>query len=525
MQLRADVGSVRGVVAAAHPLAAQAGARILRTGGNAFDAAAGTAAALGVVEPFMSGIAGMGVATCHVAAERRIRVLDFVPPAPQHYPDNAARDPEVAVSARFAGVPGALAGWHELVRTHGRLPFSDVLAPAIELAADGFPLSTFAAGQIITALTIPRLQGGNWTSLYTGTDAPPAHGTVLRQPRLAETFAAIASEGIGYLYGGELGRRLVATAREHGSHLTDADLEMPAPTWREPIAGDYRGVTVHAPPPPAESFQFLLTLAILDGFDLGALEPNDVDHLDTVCRAIRLAAMERIRCNLPDEAGLERLMSAATVERLREELADRQRPVDGPTEVAFAPAQSPPAQHTTALSVVDADGNVVSLTQSLGGVFGCGVVVPEHGICLNNLLSFGNGDTKRVAAGGPLALPLAPSLLTDPGDVVLGFGSPGSYGIPQHQTQVLVHHLDYGLNIQAAIEQPRIRLTDGRTGLAEARLGAATVAALNRRGHDLQLGDAWTRAVGGLQAVARFPNSEAWYGGCDPRRDGFVATP
>src|SRR5262245_34533797 len=196
---RPTIASLSGVVAAAHPLAAQAGARLLDQGGNAFDAAAATAAALNVVEPYMSGLAGQGLATCWVAAEQRIRVLDFVPRVPQRFPvDRFRRRDDLARGPLSVGVPGNLAGWAELLRAHGRKSLGEAFAPAIALARDGFPLVEFNVEELNEhAPAIKRYPAfwGEFSRTYMGGGDRVAPGRVLRQPELARTLERLGAEG------------------------------------------------------------------------------------------------------------------------------------------------------------------------------------------------------------------------------------------------------------------------------------------------------------------------------------------
>jgi len=527
---RPTVASLNGMVAAAHPLAAFAGTRLLAEGGNAFDAAAATAAALNVVEPYMSGLAGMGMATCRIAAEERIRTLDFVPPVPSRFPRGRfTRRAELTRGAPGCGTPGNLAGWCELVRAHGRKRLEDVLAPAIGLARDGFPLAEFNVARINEIKT--ELEGSRpdllpqWASLYLDRGKAARLGEVLRQPALAQCLEDIASEGPEFLHGGPLGRAIVEQSEHLGGCLSLADLEAFEPRWLDPIRMSYRGLVVHSLPPPAESFQYLLTLRILDGFRLERLERNGIEHLDTLWRAIRLAAGIRIERNNPSSDELGLLFAEEKIEELRRRVRDGP-PIDGPTEQFVPRPVSMAHEHTTSFSTMDREGNAVCITQSLGSPFGCGVVVPEYGVCLNNFLNWGEltPESRNVLVpGGPLALPLAPSLATRDGELVLALGTPGSYGICQTQAQVMVQHVDFGLRLQEAIEEPRARLWDGRRVQAEARLPEATLEALRARGHEVEATAPWTMVVGGMHGIARDPRTGVLTGGCDPRRDGYVA--
>jgi gamma-glutamyltranspeptidase/glutathione hydrolase len=528
---RSTIASLNGIVAAAHPLAAQAGARVMAQGGNAFDAAAAVAAALNVVEPYMSGLAGMGMATCYVAKERRVRALDFVPRVPRQFPTGRFEERmDLKRGAQGAGTPGNLAGWFELVRAYGKKPFANALAPAIGLARDGFPIVEYGVVEIheVAAEIKPRAElFGPWAALYTAGTGQAAVGDVLRQPALARTFEAIASEGPKYLYGGPLGRALVEQAQRHDGCLTLDDLADVKPLWLEPLSASYRGLLVHTLPPPAEAFQYLLTLRALDGVDFGSFERNGIDHLDTLYRTIRLAAGVRIANNNPAPDKLAALMSDDHVERLRARVGDG-RPVEGQVEQSAVPQPvSLAEQHTTSFSIADRDGNAVCVTQSLGSPFGCGVVVPEHGVCLNNFLYWGEaavGTPNQLGPGAPLALPLAPSIATRDGEPVLVLGTPGSYGICQTQTQVMVQHVEYGLSLQDAIDAPRARLWDGRLVLIESRIAPETIDGLRKRGHQIDVGPPWEKMlVGGMQGIVRDPSTGVLSGACDLRRDGYVA--
>ena len=523
---RPMIGSVHGMVASAHPLATQAGARMLASGGNAFDAIAAVASTLNVVEPFMSGLAGMGMATCYIAKEKRIRCLDFVPPVPAKLPIERFKSREDLARGPLAcGTPGNLAGWAEMVKTYGRKSLPDVFAPAIAIARDGFALTDF--GTYCFNSSAPEIKPykdfyDGWSRNYLGS-GEVVQGQVIKQPDLARTYEAIAAEGPGYLYGGKLGKAIVKHLASIGGTLTEADLEGVRPQWLDPIAVSYRGLQVHSAPPPAESFQYLLTLAILDGFDLKKMERNGIDHVDTVFRAIRLAAGVRIARNRPSPEALKEILSSKEVEALRQRVKDG-KPVEGLTEQWLPTKPDPNKEHTTSFSVADAEGNVICLTQSLGAKFGCGVVVPDTGVCLNNFLYWGEVHPEGAAymkPGSALALCLAPSVSTRDGKPVLALGTPGSYGISQTQTQVMVQHTDYGLLIQDAVEEPRGRLWDGKKVQVESRMPAATVEGLRKRGHDVEVVEPWTWVVGGMHGISIDPETGAKIGGCDPRRDGY----
>ena len=522
--VRPRISSRRGMVAAAHPLAAAAGARILAAGGNAFDAAVATAAALNVAEPFMSGLAGAGMATVWSARERRVRALDFVPAAP------AALAPErLAKGDIFAGPsasvpPGSLAGWATLAAECGTRPLGDLLEPAIALARDGVPVTRTLPAVTEEWLDLRR-RDEEWLRVYT--DGEGSAPQLLRQPDLARTLAAIARDGPEHLYGGLLGAAMVAHLGALGGCLSTRDLADVAPEWVEPLSVRYRDLVVSTLPPPAEAFQFLLTLAVLEHLDLAATAHGTVEHLDAILRAVRLAAEARITGNRAPRAAIETLLGTESTVALAERVRDG-RPVTGRTQqwrAILDPALVGRREHTTSFSVGDAEGNLVCVTQSLGSIYGSGVVIPGSGVCMNNFLNWGDlerDSPNRLEPGGRLAMCLAPSIATRDGDAVLALGTPGSYGILQTQVQVLVALVDHAMTLQEAVEAPRARLWDGSLVHLESRIDAGTIEALRARDHDARATDPWTRKVGGFHAVARDPASGVLTGAADPRRDGYA---
>ncbi len=528
---RPTIASLHGMVAAAHYLAAQAGARLLAQGGNAFDAAVATAAALNVVEPYNSGLAGRGMAICHVAAESRIRTLDFRTRVPAHFPSGRfSHRAELERGPFAAGVPGNLAGWCALLETHGRKTLAEAFAPAIALAQDGFPLAEFNTRGLNNQAAALRDQPDfiEWNRIYTAGAGSVRLGQVLRQRDLARTYREIAAEGPQHLYGGALGVKLVAHLQALGGCMTLDDLRETQPVWAEPIAAPYHDLLVHTLPPPCQGFQYLLTLRILEGLGLDKLERDGIDHLDRVWRAIRLAAGTRIAHDNPTPELLALLLAEPSVQALRDRVLDG-IPVEGQTEQWLAPpAETAKPQHTTSFSVADAEGNIICLTQSLGSGFGCGVMVPGTGVCLNNSLYWGELDPRGPNAlipGGILTSPMAPSIATRSGRPVLALGTPGSHGICQTQAQAMVQYIDFGLQLQDAVDAPRARLFDGRRVQAELRIPRATMDALRARGHAVEALPDWTMVVGGMQAIAIDPQSGAMTGAADSRRDSYVATP
>jgi gamma-glutamyltranspeptidase/glutathione hydrolase len=530
--LRPLVYGRRGVVATANPLATMAGIRMFAQGGNAVDAIVAAAAALGVVEPYMSGLAGCGTLLLSRSGHTP-RALVFLGRAPAGAtPDRFA---DAMPDAGYLGpcVPGNLAGWARVLAEHGTLPLAAVLQPAIEYAEGGIPFTLF--DEMMFRESSPRLtQEGVATYLHNG--AVPRPGATLRQADLAATLRRIAAEGPGYLYGGPLGQAIARLMHDRGGLLAERDLrDYPeALHWAEPISLRYRDVTVFAPPPPTSAVQVLQTLGILDGFDLGRMEHLGPDHVGLVGEASRAARLDTDRyVGDPDAVAVpvDRMLSAERLEALRREAGVRRaaRPASsgGPGVAPDAAVRS-----TTHLAAADGSGLAVNITQSIGHGFGSGVVVPGTGVCLNNAMHWFSakpGHPNQVAPGRRHEWPIAPVHLFRDGRFWTTVGTPGSYGILVTTVQVIVNLVDFGLNLQDAIAAPRFRWIDdvadplpARALRIESRMPEATRADFAARGYGVDTLGPWSMRVGGVQGVQTDPETGWLAGAADPRRNGYA---
>ncbi|HLW47957.1 MAG TPA: gamma-glutamyltransferase family protein [bacterium] len=537
--LRPVVYGRRGVVATANPLATMAGIRMLAQGGNAVDAAIAAAAAIGVAEPYMSGLAGCGTLMLTRPGQTP-KALVFL-----------GRAPAAAVPERFAEslpdtgyegacVPGNLAAWARVLAEHGTMPLAQVLEPAIEYAERGVPFTPF--DEMMFRESAPRLtQEGVATYLHSG--AVPRPGALLVQSDLAATLRRIGAEGAGYLYEGPLGQAIVRLMRERGGLLAEQDLrEYPESLhWADPIATRYRGVTVYAPPPPTSAVQVLETLGLLDGFDLGPTEHLGPEHVGLVAEAARRARLDTDRfVGDPDavEVPVDHLLSGANLDALRREIDVRswsqagRRGAGAPSPAAGGSAAESGIRSTTHLAAADGSGLAVNITQSLGHGFGCGVVVPGTGVCLNNAMHWFTarpGHPNQVAPRKRHEWPVAPVHVFRDGRFWTTVGTPGSYGILVTTVQVLVNLVDFGLNLQDAIGAPRFRWIDdvadplpARALRIESRMPEATRAAFADRGYGVDTLGPWSMRVGGVQAVQWDPETGWLAGAADPRRNGYA---
>ena len=517
---RPTTRSSKGIVAAAHPLAANAGAQILRQGGNAFDAVVATAAVLNVVEPFMSGLAGAGVATFFQVNQSKFGCIDFIPTVPQNF-ETVNTDKKRLETGPIASLgPGCLAGWHAIQQRLGKLQFSDLLQPAIQLAQDGFPVSAFFAA--VTRESSKRILDNEWKRVF-HSDHYWRPGELLKLPDLSNTLSAIAEKGIRHLYGGELGLKMVSHLQAYGGIISINDLDSISPLWENTLSAEYRGHVIHVPPPPSESFQMLLSLRILEAFDLGSFKKLGVKHLDTVLRAIRIAAGVRIKNNQKSINEIHKLLN--DVDLLIAKVKDG-NPVKGLTEQwdSFELFHDTALrEHTTSISVGDEEGNLVCLTQSIGSLFGSGTIIPSTGVLMNNFLFWGDqnpSSPNQIIPGKRLAMCLAPTITSINGNGFLALGTPGSYGILQTQVQVMVYLLDFDLELQDAINMPRARLFDGAEVHIEKRIDDTTLKKLVSLGHKIKLLPEFSWRTGGMHAVSRDPKIRTFSGAADNRRDG-----
>ncbi len=528
---RPAVMGAHGVVTSAHPLASAAGLEMLWRGGNAVDAAVAVAATLNVVEPFMSGIGGDGLLLLSLGQSGERKVLDFMGRTPYAARIEGIAPTDIQRGPKASLVPGNYAGWWEALRAHGTLPPDVVFASAIRHATEGFPLSHRGAAFFADhrQQLSPEAAG-----LFCPGGEVPRPGTRLRHPALAETLRRLAATGPELLYRRELGKRLCEAVQAAGGWLTPEDLEAFEPVWTRPIASAFRGDEAVSVPPPAAGLQLLETLNILEGYDLVALGHNSTETLHRVIEAVKLTMADRIAYQSLDDPPVVGLLSKkyAAAQRGRIDPAraavcggERYRPEVPADAVRPGDPYGYNREHTTHFSVVDGQGNAASITQTLGSPFGSGFIAGDTGILLNNLLQWNDLDARSPNVLTPhrkVETRMAPVQLFRDGRLLLALGTPGSYGIPQTTAQMVLNLVEYGMDIQEAIEAPRVRVYADRTVDAEARSPPNVRADLAARGHVIRELPEWSWVVGGGQGVWRHPESGTLMGGADPRRDGYA---
>jgi len=518
---RSTVYAPNGAAATSQPLATGAALRILEEGGNAIDAAVAAAAVLNVTEPHMTGVGGDMFAILWSAREGRLVGLDATGRSGSKIDVDAlfAEDPDRVPSsgARAVTVPGALSGWSALVETYGTLSLADVLAPAIRIAEEGFPVTPIIAQDWAgSAGRLARDEGAAATFLIDG--EAPAAGDWFRNPDLARTFRRIAEEGPETLYGGELGREIVAGLDRLGGFLTVEDLAAQEVRWVEPLSVDYKGYTLHELPPAGQGVAALQMLKMLEGVDFSQMRHNSAEYLHTLIEAKKLAHADLARYVAdPDHMDVrpEALLEPAYLAE-RAHLIDATRAADRPD-----PGRLVTDSETVYLTVADRDGNMISFINSVYDYFGSGVVVPGTGVVLQNRgagFTMEEGHPNRI---GPSKRPfhtIIPAFVTREGAPWLSFGVMGGSMQPQGHVQVLLNMIEFEMDPQEAIDAARFRHFSGRSVSVE-NLDADVARQLEELGHELR--DPEGIAFGGGQAIVKL--RRGWAAGSDPRKDGMAA--
>ena len=557
---RSAVYARGGMVATSQPLAVAAGLEMLRQGGTAADAAIATAAALNVTEPTSTGLGGDCFALYYEAASGQVSALNGSGRAPAGLTLERLRREGLGEALPpyhpyTITVPGACAGWCDLLERYGRLPLDAVLAPAIRLAEEGFPVAP------VTAYFWQRSEARlclapNGVELTIEGRAPHP-GELFRNPGLARTLRQVAAGGKAAYYQGPIAEAIAAVVQAAGGCLATADLATHTSTWETPLSVPYRGLRVWECPPNGQGLAALLALNILQGFDLAELPPLSAPRLHLLIEAMRLAFADT-RWYVADPAfnpaPLEALLSAEYAEARRKLLDPRRATLD---QQRGAPVAS---SDTVYLCTVDGAGNACSFINSNYMGFGTGIVPQGWGFTLQNRghnFSLDPAHPNALAPGKRPYHTIIPGMLTEDSDqlsvnsdqmpvdgsrlagessaigdkpsaisypLVAPFGVMGGFMQPQGHVQVVVGLAEDGLDPQAALDRPRFCIEDGTSGGAvslEEGLPAETIARLAEMGHPIQMVRGYARALFGRgQIIRRDPATGVLCGGSDPRADG-----
>lgn len=530
----------RAMVSSMHPDATIAALEVMRGGGNAVDAAIASASTVAVASHNWAGVAGDsawliywaetgetvhldGYSTCPEGLDSGGLAKRFglnptqVPEAFREEPEEI-RDFGIATSM----VPGTPAAWHLAWKRFGSQPMDRLLMPAIELAREGMPVSRYLAG----SLNKCRDKLGRFPStrriFFGAGDKPLAEGETLVQGDLAATLERYARDPAREFTEGQTAEAIAAYAQTDGAALTAKDLAVYQPLWRSAVEGSYRGHRVVVAGPPTAGIHVLQALNILETFSLADLDYHAADTLHLMIEGIKLALADRRRhAGDPDNVSID---VAALVDKAY--AAEQARNIQPAKAVPAAPSGSSMASSTTHFVICDEDGNIVTATQSIGRDFGSGDVAEGTGLVMNDRtwwMSLADGPNV-VAPGRRASIGHAPAIVFADDDPWIALGSPGGFGIVQFVIQTIVNVIDYGLDLQSAIEAPRFRVDDLESAIScESRIDARVLEDLQKYGHSVNRLPEWTDLVGGVEGVTRDPGTGNLLGGYDPRRNSFAA--
>ena len=562
-----------GMVCAGHPLAAQAGISILQKGGNAVDAAIATAAALNVVEPLMSGIGGDGFIMTYRAEDDTLRVSNGTGAAPYAATLERYRDGIPMKGILSVSVPGLLNAWLDVHEARGSLPLEDVLAPAIALADDGFPVTHYLASAIAGDSLLCEFPTSRAIFTRNGSGEPLRAGDILKQTDLGRTLAAIAKHGRDVFYRGAIGEAIVRFSQEQGGLLTMADLNDCSARWQDPISTDYGDYTVYEAPPNSSGHILLQELNVIRQYDMAGMGFGSPESIHLMVEAKKMAFADREAYVAdPDyiDVPLAGMLSAeyaeeraATIdrERARENVAAGdpwRHQTAGPRRTPAgvgAGRRGPRAERedTTCFVVADRDGNAVCQLQSIQSGWGSSLVAGDTGILLNNRMTYWHLDPDHVDClqpGKRVRHTMNPVMVfrraegSDNGSsagsarnperrLTYVLGTPGADCQVQSNMQVITNLVDYGMTVQEAVEAPRWKhVGDGTEStiphtaenrlLMESRFDPSAIRQLRAMGHPVLELDAWDGVTGREMALYIDPDTGALHGAADPRYDGYA---
>jgi gamma-glutamyltranspeptidase/glutathione hydrolase len=516
----------RNVVSTSHPLAAQAGLRMLWQGGNAVDAAIAAAAAMTICEPVSNGLGSDAFAILWDG--QQLQGINGSGHAPagwtpgyfrEKYGADAKTPPKRGIDA--VTIPGAVGTWVALSERYGKLPFADLLAPAIEIAERGYLVPVVVQQKWLAATPeLGSLPGFAQSFLPWG--RAPRVGELFRFPAAARALRAIGETKGRAFYEGEIAEALARFSRDNGGVHTVRDFASFRPEWVETVRKDYRGYTLHEIPPNGQGIAALIALGILDRFDLASLQPDGADAQHLQIEAMKLAFADVYRYVA------ERSAMEVTTEQMLDDayLASRAKLID-PKRAQDFQAGNPVKGGTIYLTAADENGMMISFIQSNYMGFGSGCVEPGYGISLQNR---GHGfglqpGANQVAPGKRPFHTIIPAFLTKDGQPVMSFGVMGGNMQPQGHMQTLVRMIDFHQDPQAACDAPRWRFNAGLEINAEQQMPQATLLELARRGHRVEVINDNYQDFGAGQFIWRMgdPKQEGYVIASDPRRDGLAA--
>ncbi len=525
-QTRSMVISDRGIVATSQTLASQAGAQVLARGGSAIDAAIAANAVLGVVEPESCGLGGDLFAIYWEAKTGKLTAINASGWAPQalsiEFLHSLGYKTMPQEGIQSVTVPGAVDGWSKLHQRFGRLPWKDVFQPAIYYAGHGYPVTEIISEAWGTE-EAKLAKDANARSVFLHDGRAPRAGEIFRDPQMAAAFRLIADEGESAFYRGAIARAILRTSDRLGGKMTAADLSEFQSEWVEPLSTDYHGWKVYELPPNGQGIAAIEMLNILSLFPLSSWPARGVQEVHTQMEAQRLAYADLHRYVADMRFAKVPVAGMISMDYARE----RAKLID-PDKAAGC--NVPPGKpfdvkgDTIYLSVVDRDGNIASLIQSVYQHFGSGVVVDDFGFALQNRGGLFDLDPAHPNALQGRKRPfhtIIPAFM-EKGDIHMGFGIMGGLNQAQAHAQFVSNVVDHGMNIQMALEAPRFtRLSFGTCEFSvESRFAPDVLTGLVRKGHQMRVLGEFSESVGGGQAVIHNSATGVNFGASDPRKDG-----
>jgi len=512
-----------GIVATSHTQASVAGAQVLARGGSAVDAAIAANAVLGVTEPMMNGMGGDLFAICWDAKTGKLYGLNSSGWAPRGLTPAYMKSkgmtsmPESGIDT--VTVPGAVAGWEALHQRFGRLPWKDLFQSAIFYAEQGYPVP-----EVIQAYW---QESADWISsdaesrrVFLPDGKPPKVGETFRNPDLAKALRLVAQNGPDTIYKGEIARAILSTSQTSGGTMAPDDLAEFSPEWVNPISTKYRDWTIYELPPNGQGMAALEMLNIMETSPASPDGPLSVTELHKKIEAMKLAYADLYRYNADlrfAKVPIEGLLS-------KDYAKDRAKLINPSRASCGVAAGKPPGSDTTYLSVVDREGNIVSLIQSNYDAFGSGITVRGMGFVLQSRGALFSLDTASPNVLAPRKRPfhtIIPAFM-ERGDQHIGFGIMGGPNQPVAHAQFVSNVVDYGMDIQAALETARFTVSPrgGCNIVIESRVASPVIQKLSAMGHELQVRAEYSSAMGRGQAVLHDSKTNVNYGGSDPRADG-----
>jgi gamma-glutamyltranspeptidase / glutathione hydrolase len=512
-----------GIVATSHTLASQAGAEVLARGGSAADAAIAANAVLGVTEPMMNGIGGDLFAIYWDAKSGKLYGLNSSGWAPQGLSVERLKAKGMREMPQFGiesvTVPGAVAGWDALHKRFGKLPWRDLFPLAIFYAENGYPVPEIIQGYWADTLELLHKDSES-ERVFLPHGQIPQVGEIFSNPDIAKTLRLIASQGAQAFYQGEIATAIVNTSQSLGGSMSKDDLAQFSPEWVEPVSTTYRDWTVYELPPNGQGMAALEMLNIMEQTPASPDGPLSVSELHKKIEAMKLAYADLARYNADPRFAKVPLKGLLSKEYAREQA----RLIDAAKANCDVKAGTPPMSDTTYLSVVDREGNIVSLIQSNYEAFGSGITVRGMGFALQDRGALFTLDTSHPDVLAPRKRPfhtIIPAFMQR-GNQHIGFGIMGGANQPVAHAQFVSNIVDYGMNIQAALDHARFTVSSdhGCHIKMESRIPADAIAKITAMGHQPQMQQEYSTSMGRGQAVLYDSRTKVKYGASDPRADG-----